>query len=137
MEAHKNKTFATFLAAIFGAIGGHRFYLRGMRDSIGWLHVAALPLALMMTVLWPNRPGFFHALPVVISALAALLEAIVIGLTPDEKWDASHNAGSSYSTNSGWPLAALLVLTFGTGAIGLIAVIARTFDLLFTGGAYG
>jgi hypothetical protein len=31
----------------------------------------------------------------------------------------------------------LLVLTFGGGAIAVIAAIARTFDLLFTGGAYG
>jgi len=137
MPRHKNKTYATFLAAIFGSIGGHRFYLRGMSDALGWAHIAALPLALMMVLLWPDQPVFFLALPVVVSALLALLEAIVIGLTPDEKWDVHYNPGSGRSTKSGWPLAALLVLTFGAGAIGLITVIARSFDLLFTGGAYG
>jgi hypothetical protein len=31
----------------------------------------------------------------------------------------------------------ILVLTAGIGAITLIGVIARAFDLLYTGGAYG
>lgn len=79
----------------------------------------------------------FNALPFVLSALVGLLSALVIGLTPDEKWDAAHNADSGRKSNSGWPLAVLLVLAFGSGAVGLIAAIARTFDLLFTGGAYG
>jgi hypothetical protein len=58
-------------------------------------------------------------------------------LTADEKWDATHNAKSGQQSDSGWPLAVLLVLAFGTGAIAVIAAIARTVDLLFTGGAYG
>jgi hypothetical protein len=56
---------------------------------------------------------------------------------PDEKWDALHNPQSPGSSKSGWLLILLLVLGLGAGATGLIAMIARTFDLLFTGGAYG
>lgn len=112
---HKNKTLATFLAAIFGGLGFHRFYLYGKKDVWAWVHVLLFPL----------------------SIFAAFIEALVIGLTMDEKWDEAHNTNSGRKSNSGWPLAVLLVLTFGGGAIAVIAAIARTFDLLFTGGAYG
>lgn len=112
---HKNKTLATLLAAVFGAIGAHRFYLYGSKDKWAWLHVLLFPLAIF----------------------AGFLEALVIGLTPDEKWDVQHNAHSGRQSSSGWPLAVLLVLTFAVGATALIAALARGFDLLFTGGAYG
>lgn len=112
---HKNKTLATLLAAVLGGVGAHRFYLHGKKDVWAWAHVLLFPL----------------------SVFAGFLGALVIGLTPDEKWDAQHNQASGRRSNSGWPLAVLLVLTFAGGATALIATIARGFDLLFTGGAYG
>ncbi|SNT01206.1 TM2 domain-containing protein [Noviherbaspirillum humi] len=112
---HKNKTFATLLAFILGGIGAHRFYLYGRRDRWAWLHVLLFPL----------------------SIFAGFIEALVIGLTQDEPWDARHNANSGRQSHSGWPLAVLLVLTLGVGATALIATLARIFDLLYTGGAYG
>ncbi|HYD97440.1 MAG TPA: NINE protein [Noviherbaspirillum sp.] len=115
MLPHKNKTLAAFLAAVFGGLGIHRFYLFGKKDKWAWVHVLLFPL----------------------SVFAGFIEALVIGLTPDDKWDAAHNRDSGKKSDSGWPLAVLLVLTFGGGATALIATIARTFDLLFTGGAYG
>jgi hypothetical protein len=54
-----------------------------------------------------------------------------------EKWDARHNAGSGRATQSNWVLALLLVATMLVGCTALIATIARLFDLLHTGGAYG
>jgi hypothetical protein len=56
---------------------------------------------------------------------------------PDEKWDASFNPQSGKLSNSRWPLAVVLVATLLFGAFGLIASIARLFDLLYTGGVYG
>lgn len=114
-KPHKNKTLATFLAAILGGLGAHRFYLFGKKDVWAWVHIALFPL----------------------SVFAGFLEALVIGLTPDEKWDATHNAGSGMQSASGWLLIILLVLTFAGGAVAVIAAIARAFDLLYTGGAYG
>ena len=134
---HKNKTFATILAALCGGLGFHRFYLAGLKDFAGWAHFATGPLSLLLIATGGERQMLFSAMPFVLSALVAIIEALVIGLTPDEKWDASHNAGSSRNSSSGWPLALALVLTTGAGAIAVIAVIARTFDLLYTGGAYG
>jgi len=133
----KNKTLATFLASVSGGLGIHRFYLYGKKDHWGWLHLASVPLSLLLMLLRPEQPVLFTAAPLVISALSGFVEALVIGLTPDDKWDARHNPNPNRPSQSGWPLAILLVLTMGTGAIAVIATIARTFDLLYTGGAFG
>ena len=113
--SHKNKTLATLLAFLFGGLGFHRFYLHGKKDIWAWVHLALFPL----------------------SIFAGFIEALVIGLTPDEKWDVQHNSHSGKQSASRWPLAVLLVLTTAVGATALIATLARTFDLLYTGGAYG
>ncbi|NEX60497.1 NINE protein [Noviherbaspirillum galbum] len=134
---HKNKTLATFLAALLGGIGAHRFYLYGPRDFWGWIHAACLPLATLLVIAYPGQPRLYTGAPLVVSVLAGLIEALVIGLTADDKWDSRFNPASGRSSRSGWPLAILLVLTLGFGAIALIAAIARAFDLLYTGGAYG
>jgi len=138
--SHKNKTLTTLLAALSGGIGLHRFYLHGLRDRFGWLHVLSAPLSLALAQAFPASPALFNALPLVLSMLCAAVEALVIGLTPDDKWDLRHNrhnAGSGRSSESHWVLAVILVLTAGAGAMGLIALLARSFDLLFTGGAFG
>lgn len=137
MQAHKNKTFASFLAFLFGGIGLHRFYLRGKTDKWAWLHLLSLPGSGLLIGAFPAWPMFFGIMPLILSVLIAFLEALVIGLTPDEKWDAHYNPASGRTSDSGWPLAVLLVLTMGCGATGLIATIARSFDLLFTGGSFG
>ena len=134
---HKNKTFAALLAAVTGGIGLHRFYLRGLADKWGWLHAASLLGVAAVFALWPKADAYFLLLPLILSILAGFLEALVLGLMPDEKWDASFNAGSGKQTNSRWPLAIVLVATLMIGAFGLIATIARLNDLLFTGGIYG
>lgn len=134
---HKNKTFATFLAAFLGGFGLHRFYLRGRRDFAGWIHFATVPMSALWVLTRPEQPVLFLAAPFILSALVAVIEALVIGLESDEKWDEKYNRNSGRKSESGWPLAVLLVLTFGAGAVGTIAVIARSFDLLFTGGAFG
>lgn len=114
-QRHKDKTLTTLLAFLFGGIGAHRFYLYGKKDHWAWLHVALFPL----------------------SIFAGFIEALIAGLTPDEKWDALHNSHSARQSRSGWPLALLLVLTMGVGAFAVIATIARMVDYLYTGGAYG
>lgn len=112
---HKNKTLSTFLAAIFGGLGLHRFYLYGKKDIWAWVHLLGLPF----------------------SIFAGFIGALVIGLTPDEKWDAQHNTHSGRTSNSGWINILLVVVTFALGSTALIATIARGFDLYLTGGALG
>lgn len=134
---HKNKTFTTFLAAVFGSLGVHRFYLYGRKDLFGWLHLLTVPVSLLAIELFKNVHPLFAGMLFILSILCGFLEALVIGLTPDDKWDEKHNTASGKKSESHWILALLLVLTVGIGAMSLIALLARSFDLLFTGGAYG
>jgi TM2 domain-containing membrane protein YozV len=134
---HKNKTFATLLAFLLGGIGAHRFYLRGSFDKLGLLHVASIPVAGLVYGLMHDADWFFKVLPLIVSAIAGYIGALVIGTTPDEKWDAKYNAGSGKVSDTSWLVAVLLVLTTGFGATVVIGTMARLFDLLYTGGAYG
>ena len=115
----------------------HRFYLYGKKDLFGWLHFSSLIASGLLWLAGREMQGFFIIGPMILSVLASFIEALVIGLTPDDKWDALHNATAQRQSDSNWPLALILVLTLGIGATALIASIARLFDLLFTGGAYG
>jgi TM2 domain-containing membrane protein YozV len=136
-KTHKNKTLASFLAVALGGFGVHRFYLRGPVDKLGLLHLCALPITGMVVGIAHDADPYYKLLPLIVSYLVGFLEALVIGLTPDEKWDAAHNPGSGRATRSNWVLALLLVATMLVGSTALIATIARLFDLLYTGGAYG
>lgn len=134
---HKNKAFTSLLAFLLGMLGAHRIYLHGATDRWGWLHLAALPASLALRQLFPEADWFYQLLPLTISALIGFLEALVLGLMPDDKWDRRYNAGSGRASDTGWPLAVVLVATLMLGAGTLIATMARLFDLLYTGGAYG
>ncbi|MFT5644702.1 MAG: hypothetical protein ACI83P_002261 [Janthinobacterium sp.] len=134
---HINKTFASFLACLLGGLGVHRLYIGGIKDRWAYLHLTSVPLALLIALAAPGADIFFKILPLTISFLIGFLESLVIGLTPDEKWDATRNIGSNRQSASNWPLALLLVLTLMLGTGTLIATMARFFDLLYTGGSYG
>jgi len=134
---HKNKTLATLLAVILGGFGAHRFYLYGRRNIGAWLHFVSFPLSLFAVTALPGQPVLFAGCLFVISVLAGMIGALVIGLTPDARWDATYNSSSGKPSDSGWPVILLVILAMASGMTGLIAAIARTFDLLFTGGAYG
>ncbi|WP_422999615.1 NINE protein [Undibacterium sp. Ji67W] len=134
---HKNKTITTLLAVLTGSLGGHRFYMYGKRDKWGWMHFISLPISFIASHLFIGQPGLATYSALVLSFLVSLFEALIIGLTPDEKWDERHNKLSEHPSESSWPLALILVFTVGFGAIALIGTIARAFDLFYTGGAYG
>ena len=133
----KNKTLATFLASFFGGVGLHRFYLFGKFDFWGWAHLVTLPISALAIWSGSVQNWLFLSFLLVLSILSGFLEALVIGLTPDERWDARFNAATGRLSDSGWTVALLLIFTLGGGAMSLIWVMARSFDLLFTGGAYG
>lgn len=137
MTQHKHKTVATALAFLLGGLGVHRFYLKNSVDRLGLLHVCCLPLTGLVYGVGRGLNPFWVLLPLLVSWIVGWIEALVIGLTPDDKWDAKHNPGSSRASDSHWVLAVILVLTVLVGATAVIATIARLFDLLYTGGAYG
>ena len=135
--AHKNKTVATFLALLLGSIGLHRFDLGGLSDRWGWLHAVSLPMSAWLLLSNPELPLLVNTLPLVISLLTASIETFVLGLMPDEKWDARYNPASGITSDSRWPVALMMVVNLFCGATLLLAVLARGFDLMLTGGAYG
>ena len=135
--SHKNKTFAALLALLFGGAGLHRFYLHGMRDRWGWLHAAALLLSGGLLAQDPSRALLVKTAPLVLSVLAACIETFVIGLMADEKWDAHYNATSGQQSDTSWMVAVLMVINLGYGATLMLIALARSFDLLLTGGSYG
>lgn len=133
---HRSKTIATLLASTLGWLGAHRFYLKGGTDRLGLLHLCCLPVAGILYGAVKPHP-FYILLPLLISFIVACITALVMGLTPDARWDERHNAASGHKSRSRWPLAVLLVATTMVGAITLIGTLARLFDVLYTGGAYG
>lgn len=138
-DRHKNKTLATLLAVALGGPGTHRFYLYGARDFWAWIYVCAFALFVCAIVLaqapHPLAISLLALFP--LSIFAGWIEGLIIGLTPDDKWDAQHNAGSQRLSASGWPVVTLLVLTFAGGFTAVILSMARATDLFLTGGAYG
>nr|WP_307761821.1 NINE protein [Telluria cellulosilytica] len=137
MSQHKNKTFATALAFLLGGLGAHRFYLKGSVDRLGLLHICSLPAAGLVYGLGHAPNPFWVLLPMILSWLVGFGEALILGLTPDEKWDARYNRNSGRRSASHWFVILLVVVTMLVGTTALIATISRLFDLLYTGGAYG
>jgi TM2 domain-containing membrane protein YozV len=134
---HKNKTLSVLICLLFGSLGAHRFYLHGKRDNIAWLHLISLPLSILLSKLYFNLNSFVTYAPWMLSFLISILMCLLLGLKSDEHWDAQFNQDSGQKSASSWPLAILLVFSVGLGAISLLFVMARGFDLLYTGGAYG
>ena len=137
MSRHKNKTFATALAFLLGGLGAHRFYLKGSVDRLGLLHVCSLPATGLVYGLGHAPNPFWVLLPLILSWLVGFGEALILGLTPDEKWDARYNRNTGRRSASHWFVILLVVVTMLVGTTAFIATLSRLFDLLYTGGAYG
>jgi hypothetical protein len=125
---YKSKTLATWLALLGGSLGLHRLYLHGGRDVWAWLHpwptLAGLAGVRRMLEHGQDDRLAWLLLPLLGLMLAqAALCAIIYGLTPDERWDARHNAGAPVHPTAWGPvlgvIAALMI-----GATALMATIA-------------
>ncbi len=93
MSRTRSKTLATWLALLGGAFGLHRFYLHGWRDAVGWLYPVPTLLGLAglqrMRAFGQDDRVAWVLIPLLGLALsAAMLTAIVYGLTSDDEWAA-------------------------------------------------
>ncbi len=134
----KNKTLATWLALVGGPLGLHRFYLRGIRDVVGWLLPVPSLLGvygvLRMRALGVDDPWIWWLLPLLGFIVAGCaLTAIMYGLKPAERWNLQFNpatpqsgAGESNWLTIGGVVAALLI-----GTIALMAALALGMQGLF------
>lgn len=125
---YKSKTLATWIAVIGGGVGLHRFYLHGFRDVWGWLHGVPTLIGLYgvqrMNDLGQDDMLAWALIPLLGFALAAaMLAAIVYGLTPDDKWDQRHNPGAAVQA-TGWGAVLGVILALLLGATALMATVA-------------
>lgn len=131
----KNRAVAAALTLFFGVVGLHRFYLCGLRDRWGWLHPALFVIGLVgvWRFVFEGRSDWASWLLLGVFVgfmIAVLLQAIVIGLTPDEKWDARWNAASGRRSANRWAPIYVVVaaLFFGTGALmGTLAYVLQRY----------
>ena len=111
----RHKTTVGLLAALFGCVGAHWWYL-GRRHA--WM-VSVLGVTLMIASafadIWYENPAFFLLF---IPILDGFIEAIVLCLMSDAKFDGFYNAGLVRERPSGW--GAVLIASF-TLLIGTVA----------------
>lgn len=132
----KNKTLATLLAVFLGGPGAHRFYLYGAKDFFAWNYVIAFSLFVIAQFLvraeHPISIAVIAYLPAAI--LAGWIEASVIGLTTDKRWDAIHNRGLSYQSTSGWQVKFLLAIALLGGVSTVLFSIIHIVRLIIKSG---
>lgn len=128
MTRFRHKALAALLAAVTGALGLNRVYL-GQR--LWWLPLGvtlgALPLLIGVRN-WYQTPAFFIAM---VPVIAGFLQALVLALMPDEKFDARFNAGSDRRNQSGWNAVLVAIGSLAAGAIVLMSTIALLFQTYF------
>ncbi|QBY54837.1 TM2 domain-containing protein [Cupriavidus oxalaticus] len=131
----KSKLLTVALAFLFGSLGAHRFYLGGLRDVYGWVHLLGLlagvvGIASMATDAGTPALNWTFAVAGGVSVISAFLGAIVYGLRPDDKWDARFNPHGK-PTRSGWPVVILVILSLLIGTGLLMAGLAISFQTFF------
>ena len=131
----KSKLVATWVALVGGSLGLHRFYLHGWRDAWGWCSIP--PTLLGFVGLQRARQiGLddhlsWLLLPLLgVTLSAAMLAAIVYGLTSDERWNARFNP-TSPASRTGWLTVLAVILALALGAATLMATIAFSAQRFF------
>jgi hypothetical protein len=131
----RSKALATWIAVLGGAFGLHRFYLHGWRDWVGWLY----PLPTLLGLAGAQRMRAFGQddrvawvlIPVLgFSLTAAMLTAIVYGLTSDEKWAGRHNPGRPPQATGWLPVLGVIVALL-LGASTLMGTVAFSMQHFF------
>ena len=124
----RRKSLAALLAFLLGAFGAHRIYLGRPR---WWLPLAvtASMLPLLIGVRnWFQTPAFFVLM---VPVVAGFIEALVIALMPDEKFDARFNAATGRRNRSGWDAVLVAIATLMVGATVLMTTIVLLFQTIF------
>ncbi len=135
----KNKTVAVWLAVTLGALGIHRFYLRGWGDWIGWLYPIPTALGLWgverAQALGQDDQLSWALIPLLGSAIAAAcLTAIVFALTERTAWNRHYNPEAAQEAVQGatsWLTVVALTLALLVGATALMGTLAFGFQRYF------
>jgi hypothetical protein len=135
----KNKTIAAWLAFLGGPLGLHRFYLRGLTDTLGWL----LPIPTALGFYGIQRVQEFGQDDVYSWLLVPLLGftiagcalmAIIYGLMSPEKWNAKFNPTLPEEAAAGrtnWLTIGAVVFALLIGTTCLMSSIVFSFQRYF------
>ena len=126
----RNKTVAGLLASTLGWAGLHHWYLK---RAYWWVPLLISLLAIgsaLREELWYFQPGFFVFM---LLASAGFIEALVICLTPDEKWDQKRNSRTDRKSDSGWAVVLIAIFTLMVGATTLMTTLVLFFQGWFEG----
>ena len=139
IEQSKNKTIAAWLSFAAGPLGLHRFYLKGLRDPLGWALLVPTFLGLYgisrARTLGLDDGLSWVLIPILGFTIAGCcFVAIVYGLMEPEAWNAKFNASkpvnpSAAKTN--WLTVGALIGALMIGSTALIASIAYGFQSYF------
>ncbi len=135
----KNKTLVCWLSLLGGPFGFGRFYVFGLRDSVGW----AL-LFMTLTGLYGferaqsfglDDPLSWWLVPLLgLSIAISALHTLYWGLMSGDKWNSRYNAAadaSSASGNTSWLTVIALVLSLMLGTTALLSSLAYGFQRYF------
>ncbi|WP_420226241.1 hypothetical protein [Pigmentiphaga litoralis] len=126
----RHKAVAGLLAAALGCTGAQLWYLGLPR---AWL-VLTFSLLTVGTALradpWYFSPAFFLFL---IPVVGGFIHALVLCLTPDEKFDARYNAGQTRRSRTGWLPVLVAIATLAVGSSILMTGLALFFQAVFEG----
>jgi hypothetical protein len=135
----KNKTLATWLTFWGGPLGLHRFYLKGLGDTLGWL----LPIPTALGIYGIQRVQAFGLDDKLSWALIPLLgftiagcalTAIVYGLMTAEKWNTQFNPQAAPDAPAGqthWTTIIGIASALLLGTAVLMASLAFSFQMYF------
>ncbi len=135
----KNKTVAAWLTFLAGPLGLHRFYLRGLGDTLGWLLPVPTALGLYgierMLDNGVDDPWSWALIPLLGFTIAGCaLNAIVYGLMTPEKWNARYNPQATPDAPAGqtqWLTIGAVVCALLVGTTVLMSSIAFSFQRYF------
>ena len=139
MKSPKNKTVATWLAFLGGPLGLHRFYLRGLGDTLGW----AFPIPTALGLYGIDRIATngiddqlsWMLVPLLGFTIATCaLMAIIYGLMAPEKWNARYNPGLTPDALPGrtnWFTVVGIAASLMIGTAILMASLAYSFEHYF------
>jgi len=135
----KSKTLTAWLAFLGGALGLHRFYLRGPRDWLGW--ALLVPTSLGAYGVWrmwnigQDDVASWILIPLLgFTVSGCCLTGIVYGLMKPEHWNARFNPGADPEAPAGqtrWATIWAIALSLAFGAAVLMASIAVSFQAYF------
>lgn len=135
----KNKTLAAWLTFVGGPLGLHRFYLRGLTDTLGWL----LPIPTALGLYGIERVRQFGVddqlswvlIPLLGFTIAGCaLNAIVYGLMTREQWNARFNPQAPADAAAGqtrWLTIGAIACALLVGTAVLLSSIAFSFQRYF------